>query len=333
MSNDSFTPGMIRPYGKDLSGHRPARAGKISQLLQPIRVAILRGLGVIFPPLITLIVLVWIVQLVTYYIFEPLRASAREVILWTIQDIKREEQLLRVRRDTPVLGTQNNPIVNGVTYQRLADGEYVPKSVYDRVVQAGFPKNQLTSGRVVYQKYVDTVYLQPWKAAIAFLCLFILLLYFIGKLMAARMGRFAYTQLDGLLTRLPLVRTIYSAAKQVSDFVLSRPKITASRVVAVEWPRKGCWALGFVTSEGMRDIRDAASEPILTVLIATSPMPMTGFTIQVKKSETIDLGLSLEEAFQFILSCGVVVPRNQAISPPMSANAEAQVVAGAWEEP
>lgn len=61
----------------------------------------------------------------------------------------------------------------------------------------------------------------------------------------------------------------------------------------------------------MIDIEAAANEPVLSVLIPTSPMPMTGFTLTVKKSETVDLKISFDEAIQFIVSCGVVVPPSQ----------------------
>ena len=66
-----------------------------------------------------------------------------------------------------------------------------------------------------------------------------------------------------------------------------------------------------VTGESLLDIRSAANESVLSVLIPTSPMPVTGYTITVLKSETIDLNISIDQAFQFIVSCGVVVPPQQ----------------------
>jgi uncharacterized membrane protein len=63
----------------------------------------------------------------------------------------------------------------------------------------------------------------------------------------------------------------------------------------------------------MLDIRSAANEPVLSVLICTSPMPMTGFTVTVRKSETLDLNITIDQAFQFIVSCGVVVPPQQIV--------------------
>jgi uncharacterized membrane protein len=84
-----------------------------------------------------------------------------------------------------------------------------------------------------------------------------------------------------------------------------------TRIVAVEYPRKGIWSLGFVTSESLAAIHDAADEPVLAVLVPGSPMPVTGCTITVRKSECIDLNLTFDQACQFIVSCGVVVPPQQ----------------------
>jgi uncharacterized membrane protein len=88
-----------------------------------------------------------------------------------------------------------------------------------------------------------------------------------------------------------------------------------TRVVAVEYPRKGIWSLGFVTGEGMRGIVEAAGEPVLSVLIPTSPMPATGFTVTVLRSEAVDINITVDQAFQFIVSCGVVVPMTQQFHP------------------
>jgi uncharacterized membrane protein len=89
------------------------------------------------------------------------------------------------------------------------------------------------------------------------------------------------------------------------------PDVDYTRVVAVEYPRKGIWTVAFVTGESMSDIRATAGEPVMSVLIPTSPMPFTGFTVSVKKSETVDLDITVDQAFQFVISCGVVVPPNQ----------------------
>ena len=132
--------------------------------------------------------------------------------------------------------------------------------------------------------------------------------------MAAGVGRIFVNAIEALIARLPIVRNVYSAVKQVTDFVFSEREIEFNRVVAVQYPSKGIWSIGFVTGESMLDIRSAANEPVLSVLMPTSPMPATGFTITVRKSETIDLELTVDQAIQFIVSCGVVVPQHQQLN-------------------
>jgi uncharacterized membrane protein len=111
------------------------------------------------------------------------------------------------------------------------------------------------------------------------------------------------------------VRNIYSSVKQVTDFMLSKSELSFSRVVAVEYPRVGLWSIGFVMGEGLIDVASAAGEPVLSVLLPTSPMPMTGYVVMFRKSEVLDLKLTIEEALEFIVSCGVVVAPHQWQSP------------------
>ena len=110
---------------------------------------------------------------------------------------------------------------------------------------------------------------------------------------------------------MPLVSHVYSSVKQVTDFAFTESDLEVSRIIAVEYPRKGIWSLAFVTGEGLLDIEAAANEQVISVLIPTSPMPFTGFTILVKRSETIDLNMTFDQAFQYLFSCGVVVPQQQ----------------------
>jgi uncharacterized membrane protein len=117
------------------------------------------------------------------------------------------------------------------------------------------------------------------------------------------------------LGRLPVVSNVYSSVKQVTDFFLSERNLEYNRVVAVEYPRRGIWSLGFVTSDSFLELTAAAGEPLLTVLMPTSPMPMTGFTVNVPRSEVLDLNVTLDQAFQFCLSCGVLVPPQQRVTP------------------
>jgi len=227
------------------------------------------------------------------------------VLLWTA-DIRQGDAF------PPGEQGKGNPVADGVTFQRLDNGEYVPKAIYD-VVQfrpgdEGMPRTALQ----VYKRYVRLTYLRPHVVIPAFILVFTLLLYVLGKLMAAGIGRFLLDPFEGGIRRVPFVRTVYSAVKQVSGFLLDERQMRVSRVVAVEYPRKGIWQLGLVTGEGMPDIEAVVGEPCLSVLMCTSPMPMTGFTVVVRRSECLDLNITLDQAIQFVVSCGVIVPRPEA---------------------
>jgi uncharacterized membrane protein len=107
------------------------------------------------------------------------------------------------------------------------------------------------------------------------------------------------------------VRNVYSSVKQVTEFFLSRRELEFTRVVAIEYPRKNCWAVAFVTGESPLDVIEAAGEPVISVLVPTSPMPVTGFTCIVLKREVVDLNITIDQALEYIISCGVVVPPHQ----------------------
>jgi uncharacterized membrane protein len=82
-------------------------------------------------------------------------------------------------------------------------------------------------------------------------------------------------------------------------------------VVAVEYPRKGMWQIAFVTGEGFKDLYEVAGEPVVSLLVSHSPIPATGFTCTALKRDTIELNITVDQAMQYIVSCGVVVPPHQ----------------------
>jgi uncharacterized membrane protein len=193
-------------------------------------------------------------------------------------------------------------------YHRTDDGKFVPLHVYltvrDGVGRDPMPK----SAKDVYLWYVDHRWLPRWVVVPIFLCLFLLLLYLLGKFLAAGAGRLFWAQLERLIHRLPLVSNVYSSIKQVTDFLFSGTEVQYTRVVAIEYPRKGIWTLGFITGEAMHDIQSSIDEPVVSAFVPHSPMPFTGFAVTVKKSETVDLNISVDQAIQFVISCGVVIP-------------------------
>jgi uncharacterized membrane protein len=268
---------------------------------------VLRGLALVLPPLLTVLIFIWVINTTSRYVLEPVTAGVEKVLVWSIADIRDESEL------TMTDGQLTGP--DGTEFVRLPTNHaYVPKEVYDRVAadsRDGEPLPANATGRDVYSRYVELTYLRPYYTIPIVLTVFIVALYLLGRFMAAGIGRFFWYRFEMGIHRLPLVRNVYSSVKQVSDFLFSEREVEYTRVVAVEYPRKGMWSLGLVTGESMLQIRSTAEEPVLSVLVPTSPMPMTGFTVTVRKSETIDLDITVEQALQFIISCGVVIPPQQ----------------------
>ena len=84
-------------------------------------------------------------------------------------------------------------------------------------------------------------------------------------------------------------------------------------MVAVEYPKKGIWSVGFVTGSGLKNVVNNVRGDFLTVIIPTSPTPFTGFVITVPKKQTIDLDMTIEEALRFIISGGVISPLKEQV--------------------
>ncbi len=132
----------------------------------------------------------------------------------------------------------------------------------------------------------------------------------IGALLASYVGRSFWRTIEKFIMNTPFLRNVFPYVKQVTDFLLTNEeqKKLFSRVVAVEYPRKGIWSVGLVTGAGLEKVVSSVKREFLTVLIPTSPTPFTGFVITVQKRQTIDLDMTIEEALRFIVSGGVITP-------------------------
>jgi uncharacterized membrane protein len=271
------------------------------------RTAVLRGTGVLLPPLATILIFIWAIGTTRVYLLEPVTAGVREGLVWCLADI---------RDEIPgTLPLQQTGVIEGRVYCRVGDGTFIPQPVYERVRKGLGNQPVPQTAKAYYGQYVDLTYLRSYYAVPFFLAVFVLLLYLLGKFLAVGFGNVFANLIDHGIRRLPLVRSVYSGVKQVSDFLITGPDMQFRRIVAVEFPRKGVWSLGFVTGEGLLDIRKTASAAVVTVLVPYSPLPITGCTIIVLKSDCIDLNMTIDQALQFIVSCGVVVPPQQLQGP------------------
>ena len=274
-----------------------------------VRGAILRGLGVLLPPLLTIVVLIWAWNAISNYVLSPMETGVRHAVVWSIGDIKRT--VPQESTATDGLRRMNGFTYNDQRYVPDATGrrflpEYVVRYVEDNLDRLGPYEPSPVTAHAYWHRYVELRYLPRTFIVPLFLLVFLTVLYFLGKVFAHGIGRWFVTSAEAGINRIPIVNKVYGSVKQVTDFAFSEREIEFNRVVAVEYPRKGIWSIGFVTGNGIPEIAVAVGEPMLAVLMPTSPMPMTGFTIQVPRSQAVDLQLTSDEASQFVVSCGVV---------------------------
>lgn len=284
----------------------PPPVAKPSRPLDPFRRAIVRGLAVLLPPLLTIVIILWVWNTVADYLLVPAENLARRGLIYI------HEQNIVPGEDVPAAKViDGRAILDDQPYQQTADGQFMPATHYDEAKALAGREPLPPTAEGVYALYVERKFLPRRIVVPVFLCAFLLMLYLLGKFLAAGVGRFFWAFMERGITRLPVVRNVYSSVKQVTDFMFSEREIEYTRVVAIEYPRKGIWQLAFVTGESLMDVACAANEPVLAVFLPCSPMPFTGFTAIVKRSETIDLNVSMEQALQYIVSCGVVLPPHQ----------------------
>ncbi|MGN6580902.1 MAG: DUF502 domain-containing protein [Bordetella sp.] len=129
-----------------------------------------------------------------------------------------------------------------------------------------------------------------------------------GMFTANFLGRRLFTLWERLLNQIPLVRSIYSSVKQVSDTVLAPNGRAFRQAVLIEYPRKGSWTIAFLTGEPGGEVAGHLPGEHLSVYVPTTPNPTSGFFLIVPRGEVIELRMSVDAALKYIVSMGVVAP-------------------------
>jgi uncharacterized membrane protein len=152
----------------------------------------------------------------------------------------------------------------------------------------------------------------------------VLVIFITGVLAANFLGQRLVGLWESLLSRIPIVRTIYSSVKQVSDTLLSPQGNAFRKALLIEYPRRGSWTIGFRPGGPADEVRALGAAPapgaadgpeMVSVYVPTTPNPTSGFFLMVRKDETIELDMSVDEALKYVVSMGVVVPSARARLP------------------
>lgn len=148
-----------------------------------------------------------------------------------------------------------------------------------------------------------------------------------GILAANLLGRQLVSLWEGLLSRIPLVRTIYNSIKQITTTILTSDGKSFRKVVMIEYPRKETWSMGFLSNEQLAIDSKHINTDMVAVFVPTTPNPTSGYIIMLPKQDVIELDLSIEDGFKFIISMGVIVP-NRPIRETINTDKVANSVAG-----
>lgn len=138
----------------------------------------------------------------------------------------------------------------------------------------------------------------------------------IGAVTSNFLGRKLVGWWDALLGRIPIVRSIYSSVKQVSDTLFAENGNAFRQALLVQWPREGVWTIAFQTGTPGGDVLNHLDGDYLSVYVPTTPNPTGGYFVMLKKSDCIELKMSVDEALTYVISMGVVVPGGPATFKP-----------------
>src|SRR6185312_17005929 len=128
-----------------------------------------------------------------------------------------------------------------------------------------------------------------------------------GLLVTNLIGRRLVQYWDGLMRRIPLVRSIHGGVKSFAESVFSSSN-SFRTVVMLEYPRKGIWTIGFVTADDIAEVSQKTGVPHACVYVPTTPNPTSGFIMLVPRAEIVELDMTVDAAMKMIITCGVVVP-------------------------
>jgi len=146
--------------------------------------------------------------------------------------------------------------------------------------------------------------------------LMLAVLWLFGILARSFFGRQIVGLGERILNRLPFVRTIYGAVKQLLMAIFGDKKEKFAGAVLFEYPRKGTWAIGFVTSTARGEPQEVTKREVLNVFLPTTPNPTSGYLLMVPKEDIIPLKMSVEDAARLIISGGLAMPESRPALPP-----------------
>jgi uncharacterized membrane protein len=166
---------------------------------------------------------------------------------------------------------------------------------------------------LIPQKYNPDFYLKEYlgyEIGLPGLGLIVLIVFItlVGALTAGFLGRIVLRFYENMLNRMPVIRSVYGATKQILETVLQHQSSAFRQPVLVEYPRRGIWAVGFITGRTEGEVQNLIADDLINIFLPTTPNPTSGFLLFVPKEDLIMLDMSVEEAIKMVISAGIVTP-------------------------
>jgi len=163
---------------------------------------------------------------------------------------------------------------------------------------------------LIPEKYNPETYL-PFTVPGLGLVVVLVVLTLVGALTAGILGRLWVRTSERVLNRMPVIRGLYGAIKQIFETVLAKKTQAFSSVVLVEYPRRDIWTIAFITSTPEGEIPDLIDDELINVYVPTTPNPTSGFLLFVPKKDAIFLSMTVEEGLKMVISGGIVTPSDR----------------------
>lgn len=165
-------------------------------------------------------------------------------------------------------------------------------------------------GGLIPERYNPETYL-PFSLPGLGLLVILAFLTLVGMLAAGLAGRTLVRLGERLLSRMPVVRSVYGALKQIFETVLAQKSKSFREVVLIEYPRRGIGAIGFVTGPTGGEVQARAGEELVNVFLPTTPNPTSGFLLFVPKKDLVHLDMTIEQGIKMVISGGIVSPSDE----------------------
>ncbi|MCR9158846.1 MAG: DUF502 domain-containing protein [Rhodobacteraceae bacterium] len=139
---------------------------------------------------------------------------------------------------------------------------------------------------------------------------FLVFTVFVGWVAKGLIGRSLIRFAEGLVERMPVVRSIYSGVKQIAETIFAQSERNFEKACLIQYPRKGIWAIGFISTDARGEIADRAETmgKLISVFVPTTPNPTSGFLLFFPQEDVIELDMTIEDAAKLVISAGLVYP-------------------------